>query len=205
MSVRSEPTTAESRNTLLLYCPFDRKVTRHARRGPENQLVCVDCGRRLDAAGNAAPRSEALGLHAQVTAPMKAVQTHRGHELSTRSRRAAIPWLGIVLATVVALVGLFGLINVAIRVASPTGTEIASPPPVANPSAAMTAVFVANTEGIGAYMRATPNLDDRMTAWPDDTQLTIIGADVNAGGLLWKHVQDPDGNQGWIPAQYTRP
>src|SRR5438128_6731554 len=34
--------------TLLLYCPFDRKVTRHARRGNELRLVCLDCGRSVD-------------------------------------------------------------------------------------------------------------------------------------------------------------
>lgn len=39
--------SAEPR-TLLLFCPFDKKVTRHARRGPRMQMYCIECGRGLD-------------------------------------------------------------------------------------------------------------------------------------------------------------
>ena len=34
--------------TLLLYCPYEKRVTRHARRGPKQQLVCSDCGRGVE-------------------------------------------------------------------------------------------------------------------------------------------------------------
>jgi hypothetical protein len=97
--------------------------------------------------------------------------------------------------------------------AAPTATSTASQPTAAAPSAknptamaptATAAVFVvANTGGEGVYLRRTPNLDDRDNAYPDGTRLTVIGGDVTAGGLVWRHVRAPDGKLGWVPAKYT--
>jgi hypothetical protein len=72
------------------------------------------------------------------------------------------------------------------------------------PSTAI-AVRVANTDGVGAFLRRTPNLNDRLRAWPDNTLLRIVGPDTTAEGIEWKQVEDPAGNRGWIPAQYTKP
>ena len=37
--------TSTEPRTVLLYCPYDKRVTRHARRGPRLQMFCVECGR----------------------------------------------------------------------------------------------------------------------------------------------------------------
>jgi hypothetical protein len=71
--------------------------------------------------------------------------------------------------------------------------------------ASVAAVRVANTDGIGAFLRRSPNLNDRLRAWPDNTLLKVVGPDTTAEGIDWKQVEDPAGNRGWIPAQYTRP
>jgi hypothetical protein len=96
---------------------------------------------------------------------------------------------------------------------APTATSAASQPTVAAagasnatataPPAAAPVFVVANTGGDGVYLRRTPNLDDRDTAYPDGTRLTAIGADVTAGGQVWHHVRTPDGKAGWVPAKYT--
>jgi hypothetical protein len=75
----------------------------------------------------------------------------------------------------------------------------------ASAPANVSAVRVAHTDGVGAFVRRTPNLNDRLRAWPDNTLLRIVGPDTTAEGVEWRQVEDPAGNRGWIPSQYTRP
>ena len=63
--------------------------------------------------------------------------------------------------------------------------------------------IVANTGGQGVYLRRTANLEDRDTAYADDTVLVQIGPDVQAGGTTWHNVRTPDGKVGFVPAQFT--
>jgi len=53
------------------------------------------------------------------------------------------------------------------------------------------------------YLRRTANLEDRDTAYADDTVLVQIGPDVQAGGITWHNVRTPDGKVGFVPAQFT--
>jgi len=62
---------------------------------------------------------------------------------------------------------------------------------------------VANTGGEGVYLRRTPRLADRDTAYVDGTTLTAIGADEQGDEQSWHHVRAPDGKTGYVPAQYT--
>jgi hypothetical protein len=64
-------------------------------------------------------------------------------------------------------------------------------------------VWVANTDGQGVYVRKTPAMGDRLRAYPDRTELTIIGDDVDGDGQHWKHVRTPDGLEGYVPSMYT--
>lgn len=96
------------------------------------------------------------------------------------------------------------------REASPTTHD--SPEPRATPTLAPTVtattavdstVFVVgNTDGDGVYIRKTPNLEDRIKAWPDGTQMVRVGPSVTVESRIWENVRDPDGTVGFIPAQY---
>ena len=87
--------------------------------------------------------------------------------------------------------------------AAPTSTP--APQSTATPEPEPTdRVWVGNTDGEGVYIRRTPAMADRIRAYPDDTELTVIGDDVDADGQHWKHVRAPDGLEGYVPAIYTR-
>ena len=46
-------------------------------------------------------------------------------------------------------------------------------------------------------------MEDRIKAWPDETEMLVIGPDVVSQGRIWKRVEDPDGNVGYLPAEYA--
>ncbi|MBI3978714.1 MAG: hypothetical protein HY331_11070 [Chloroflexi bacterium] len=91
---------------------------------------------------------------------------------------------------------------------TPTATRPASPSPTPTqpptPSPAANALSVGNTGGIGVYIRRTPAMADKITAWPDGTRMTVVGTDRQAEGRNWKNVRAPDGTVGWVPAEYLR-
>jgi hypothetical protein len=64
-------------------------------------------------------------------------------------------------------------------------------------------VWVGNTDNQGVYLRKTPVMADRLTAYPDGTALTIVGGDTDGDGQHWKHVKAPDGTEGYVPSIYT--
>jgi len=76
-------------------------------------------------------------------------------------------------------------------------------PPTATAVSTPRNYIVANTGGQGVYLRHTANLEDRDTAYADDTVLVQIGADVQAGGITWRNIRTPDGKVGFVPAQFT--
>lgn len=97
---------------------------------------------------------------------------------------------------------------------SPTAIARATPAPTDTPSvlAGTTRVtsrttngqtlYVANTDGLGVYLRRTPDSNDKLKVWPDDTPMAVVGSARQIGGTTWQNVRDPDGNVGWIPSQY---
>ncbi len=91
---------------------------------------------------------------------------------------------------------------------SPTAAPYLSPTPGVTPTPAVTATpvlrlaRVGNTGGDGVYIRRSPNDEDRLLAWPDNTVLVLLGPETEAGGRRWYAVRDPRGNTGWIPGEY---
>ena len=86
---------------------------------------------------------------------------------------------------------------------TPTNTKGRLPSTVnATPTVDPTILYVANTDGDGVYIRRTPNLEDRINAWPDGTQMVRVGASVTVDSKIWENVRAPDGTVGFIPAQY---
>ncbi|MBV9133399.1 MAG: SH3 domain-containing protein [Chloroflexi bacterium] len=86
-------------------------------------------------------------------------------------------------------------------VASPSA--VPKPTNTAAPSASTTKVYVGNTDGEGVYLRKTPSMGDKLDAYADGTELTVVGDDVSNEGQTWKHVKTPDGVEGYVPAMYT--
>lgn len=93
--------------------------------------------------------------------------------------------------------------------AGPT-VEPTAPPATATPEptptvASAQAYVIGNTGGDGAWLRRTPRINDYLIAWPDNTLMVTAGPDVEAEGRLWRHVTDPRGNRGYIPAEWLIP
>ena len=93
---------------------------------------------------------------------------------------------------------------------APTATPTATPAPQAPPPASPTRLRVTKTGGTGANLRSEPKPDARVVAiLLDDTTVDVIGEDVRAGGVTWKHVRTTgsttDGVTGWVSAQYLVP
>lgn len=103
----------------------------------------------------------------------------------------------------VAVLVVLGFANLVGQVARQP-TAISPPPDVRVASeAAVPSVTVANTGGIGVYLRVTPNVDDFLYPVPEGTPLQIAGADLWAGGVHWLQVEDSSGTRAWVPAAYT--
>jgi len=149
------------------------------------------------------------------------------------ARRAGTPLLvrllaGLIVILLALTVGIFALSRQASAptitptVAAEATVPIVAPPATAAVPGATTAIvaptaapptatapfvprnyLVANTGGQGVYLRRTANLDDRDTAYADNTVLVQIGPDAQAGGITWRNVCAPDGKVGFVPAQFT--
>lgn len=93
--------------------------------------------------------------------------------------------------------------------AQPTATAVptAQPTPTAKPGqpAAGQKLKVVNTSGDGVFIRRTPNLNDKIVPWADNTVMEFQGELVEGNGARWAKVKDPRGNVGWIPVQYLAP
>ncbi len=92
-----------------------------------------------------------------------------------------------------------------VGVAKPAFTPKAAPATaVRKPTPTVKAgpLVVGNTGGDGVWLRRSPDMEDRVRTWPDNSPMQVIGADREVDGRLWKNVEDPAGNVGWIPAEY---
>ena len=87
--------------------------------------------------------------------------------------------------------------------ATATETPPTAPPTEVPPTPTVTASWtVGNTGGDGVYIRRSADMDDRIKAWPDGTEMVVVGPDVTAEDVIWKNVRDPDENVGFVPAEF---
>lgn len=100
---------------------------------------------------------------------------------------------------------------------SPTPTSgpvVASPPPLPAaaalpplPSLAPTLtpaparLYVANSGGEGVTLRREPG-GDRLTVWPDGTEVQPLSESRVLDGRSWTRVRDPNGDDGWMAAEF---
>lgn len=74
----------------------------------------------------------------------------------------------------------------------------------ASPSnTALSSVWVGNTDGEGVFLRGSPVMSDRLSAYPDGTELRVTGPEVSGDGTQWLPVLTPDGTEGYVPSEYT--
>lgn len=95
--------------------------------------------------------------------------------------------------------------GIAAAQAQPTATPQPQPTAAAGQPAIGAKYKVANTNGDGVYLRRTPNLNDKIVPWPDNTPMEYQGEQVDANGTHWARMKDPRGNVGWVPTQYLSP
>ncbi len=82
-----------------------------------------------------------------------------------------------------------------VNVDSPDAQLVASPTTL--PQA--TRYVIGNTDGAGAHIRRSAGADESLKAWPEGTEMIVVGPDVTR---LWRNVRDPDGNIGFVPAEH---
>ena len=88
---------------------------------------------------------------------------------------------------------------------SPTATVPVSAPPPAPPTpttAPARAFVVSGTDGEGVRLRAAPG-GELVANVPEGTRLEQIGPDRQVDGTTWRNVRTPEGQQGWVAAQFT--
>jgi S1-C subfamily serine protease len=91
------------------------------------------------------------------------------------------------------------------EVPAPQPTAVSTPPTASAPSAEQVrgTVYVTATDGQGVYLRHTPDMNDRLTAWPDGTPLDVLGDPTFAQSTSWLPVRAPDGQVGFVPQIYV--
>ena len=93
------------------------------------------------------------------------------------------------------------LLPISTPVAAPAAATPPAVPPALSPTGEV--VYVGNTGGLGVYVRTTTRPEDRVKVYADNTSLAIVGPDVVADGVTWRHVRAPDGVVGYVPVDYT--
>jgi hypothetical protein len=61
---------------------------------------------------------------------------------------------------------------------------------------------ITNAGAEGVSIRRAPATGERIKIWNDGAEMVSLGEEQQAGGRAWKKVRDPDGNEGWIAAEF---
>lgn len=249
--------TREPNRTFLFYCPYDKRVTRHGRRGKDLKMICLDCGRGVDsteptparpATSRLPPESASRGgsdvagltVSEPHPAPAESVRQgetraavervarrtiryadgaqpgsrerllrqpvadftgERGRQRTGSRSRFSIPLPRALLA----LGGFLVMLAIASVVGSFGGEQEGAPAFAPEAGAPGLVGHVANTEGIGVFVRRSPEVDDRLEyAIPEGSPVRVLGPEIWANGLPWRQVEDASGVRGWVPARYVR-
>ncbi len=89
------------------------------------------------------------------------------------------------------------------RVTTATGaqTTAAAPPPA---SGANKVFVVSGTNNEGVRLRGAPGTSgNQIAVLPEGARLEQIGPDREVGGVTWRNVRTPEGQEGWVAAEFT--
>lgn len=90
----------------------------------------------------------------------------------------------------------------------PTATPRPAPPtpmPPAPTSSPTPRPLVITGSGQGLFLRAEPGQGAIVRAYPDGTRVILLGETRELDGRRWLKVRTPDGEVGWMAAEYLRP
>jgi hypothetical protein len=103
-----------------------------------------------------------------------------------------------------------GITGISTRAATPsttglpggvTGQPTATP---TQPAASNQVWVVSGTNGDGLTLRRTASTTgEAITVYPEGERLQQIGPDQQGDGMTWHNVRGPDGNEGFVSADYT--
>jgi hypothetical protein len=90
--------------------------------------------------------------------------------------------------------------------AAPTSPPVPTPVPVPtavpSPTARPDLLVVTNAGTEGVSIRRAPATGERIKTWSDGAEMVSLLEEQQAGGRSWKKVRDPDGNEGWVAADF---
>lgn len=89
------------------------------------------------------------------------------------------------------------------RTTTATGaqTTAAAPPPA---SGANKVFVVSGTNNEGVRLRGAPGTSgNQIAVLPEGARLEQIGPDREVGGVTWRNVRTPEGQEGWVAAEFT--
>jgi hypothetical protein len=151
-----------------------------------------------------------------------------GRPFVDEQRQITVPWLIPATAGAIALLAVATIVAALLgaRTAAPRGVEVA-PSTAAAPTltqelgpieieiaatqpdpetAPQEFVRIANTGGVGAFIRREPRANaPGLIALRDGVVVRVIGPDTRVAGRIWRNVEDQRGNRGWTPAEYLAP
>ncbi len=84
----------------------------------------------------------------------------------------------------------------------PTLAPSLTPLPSPAPAQTSTVMVVSNTGGDGVFVRRTTDVSKRIKAWPENTQMIVVGENMTIDNTIWINVKDPDGNEGLVSNVY---
>lgn len=87
----------------------------------------------------------------------------------------------------------------------PRPTRTVRPPPTPSHTPAPTALYVANTQGQGAILRASPGAGQRVAGLAEGARVVPQGEEQVIEGRQWLRVQDAAGQSGWIASDLLVP
>ena len=88
----------------------------------------------------------------------------------------------------------------------PVQVEVTAPPPVEESAPPQEFVRIANTGGVGAFIRREPQANaPGLVALRDGSVVRVVGPDTTVANRVWRNVEDQRGNRGWAPAEYLAP
>jgi hypothetical protein len=85
---------------------------------------------------------------------------------------------------------------------APPGSGQAAVPAALTQPPAPPRLVVSNVGQDGLSLRRSPGTGDRVKVWPEKTELADLGEAAEHSGKSWRKVRDPDGNVGWVAAEF---